>query len=96
MAILAGLFAIGQGLLYIAGATMIDVPGVGSLCFCGGVDFVFGIASTIGGALALKRSNFGIAMLGAVLGMLGVGFIIGFLFGLIAVILLATSHNDFD
>ncbi|MBE0635248.1 zinc ribbon domain-containing protein [Candidatus Bipolaricaulota bacterium] len=95
-AILAGILALGQGLIYMAGSAMIDLPGTGALCMCGGVDFIFGIASVIGGALALKRVNYGIAILGAILGMLGLGLYIGFLFGLIALIFIAISREEFD
>ncbi len=97
MAILAGLLALGQGILYasVSAAVPSYVP-TGSLCFCGGLDILFGLASLAAGVFALRRSNFGLALLGAVLGMLGLGLLIGALFGLIAVILIAISRNEFD
>ena len=96
MAILAGTLAVGQGLLYIAGASVIDLGGSGFLCFCGSIDFLFGAVSVMGGIAALKREHFGTAVAGAVLGMLGIGLFIGFLFGLIAVIFIASSRNEFS
>ncbi len=95
-AILAGVFALGQGLIYMAGSAMIVLPGTGTLCLCGGIDFVFGMVSVLGGVCALSRKKFGLAVLGAVLGMLGLGLIIGFIFGLIALILIAISREEFD
>ncbi|UCE92268.1 MAG: zinc ribbon domain-containing protein [Methanobacteriota archaeon] len=94
LAILAGVLAIGQGLLYMAGSSIVDIPGSGTLCFCGAVDFVFGAASVLGGLSALKRDGFTLAIIGAVMGMLGLGFLIGGLFGFIAVILIAMSRNE--
>lgn len=95
MAILAGILAIGQGLLYAAGASMINVSGTGFLCACGAVDFLFGAASIMGGIAAFKREHFATAIIGAVLGMLGLGFLIGFLFGLLAVVFIAVSQKEF-
>jgi hypothetical protein len=95
-AILAGVFAVGQGLIYLAGAAIIDLPGTGTLCLCGGIDFLFGAASVLGGICTIKRDHFVIAILGAVLGMLGLGFLIGFVFGLLAVIFIALSKDEFE
>lgn len=97
MAILAGVLALGQGILWagVSSAAAAYIP-TGALCLCGGVDMIFGLASIAGGIMALKRTSFGLALLGAILGMLGFGFLIGALLGLIAVILIAVSRNDFD
>lgn len=94
MAILAGVLAIGQGLLYLAGASLITL-GSGFLCVCGGLDFLFGAASVMAGLYAIKRENFAAAIIGAILGMLGIGFLIGFVFGLLAVIFIAISQKEF-
>jgi Double zinc ribbon len=95
LAILAGVLALGQGILYATVSAAVYIPS-GSLCLCGGLDMIFGLASILGGLMALKRTSFTLALLGAILGMLGFGFIVGALFGLIAVILIAVSRNDFD
>jgi hypothetical protein len=98
LAILAGVLALGQGVLYVSvdAAVSAYIPtGTGMLCLCGGLDIVFGLASLAGGIMALKRTSFGLALLGAILGMLGFGFLIGALLGLIAVILIAVSRQDF-
>lgn len=95
MAILAGILAVGQGLLYIAGAAVISIGGSGLICACGAIDFLFGALSVMGGIAALKREHFAMAIIGAVLGMLGLGFLIGFLLGLLAVIFIAVSQKEF-
>ncbi len=95
LAILAGVLALGQGILYASVSAAVYVP-TGAVCLCGGIDILFGLASLAGGIMALKRTSFTLALLGAILGMLGFGFLIGALFGLIAVILIAVSRNDFD
>lgn len=94
LAILAGVLALGQGLIYMAGSAVVNLPG--ALCLCGGIDFLFGAAAVFGGICAIKREHFAIALIGALLGMLGLGLLIGFLFGLIALILIALSKDEFD
>lgn len=97
LAIVAGVLALGQGLLYsVIGSTFSILPGSGSLCLCGGIDALFGAMSILGGISALKRSNWGLAVFGATLGMLGLGLLIGGLIGLIALVLIAASRNDFE
>ncbi len=97
LAIIAGVLALGQGLLYsIIGSTFTLLPGSDYLCICGGIDALFGVISILGGISALKRSRWALALFGAILGMLGFGLLIGALLGLIAVILIAMSRNEFD
>ncbi|MBN1678611.1 MAG: zinc ribbon domain-containing protein [Candidatus Thermoplasmatota archaeon] len=99
LAILAGVLALVQGLLYLVVESVVfDIGGVGtgSLCFCGGLDIVFGLASFASGILAIQRRNFWLSILGAVLGMLGLGFLIGALFGLLGLILIAVSREEFS
>ena len=96
-AILAGVLAFGQGLLYSAlSSSFASLRGSGSLCLCSGLDVMFGAFSLVAGVCALRRTNFGLAVIGAVFGMLGIGLLIGGLFGLIAVILIAVSNKEFD
>lgn len=96
-AILAGVLALGQGLLYSSfSSAFAYVSGSNSLCLCGGLDVLFGAFSLVAGVFALKGKNFALALTGSVFGMLGIGFLIGFVFGLVAIILIAVSKNDFD
>lgn len=97
LAIIAGVLAFGQGLLYVVvGGAVSYLPGAGSLCLCGGLDILFGLGSIAGGVFAIQRKHFALALLGAVVGMLGIGLLIGFLLGLIALILIAVSRNEFE
>ena len=97
MALLAGVLALGQGLLYIVVGQAISsyAPSSGYLCLCGGLDALFGIVSIGAGVFALQRKHFGLAVVGAVFGMLGLGLIIGFVLGLIAVIFIAICREEF-
>ena len=96
MAILAGVLALGQGLLLLVASSSVSyIPGSGSVCFCGGLDALFGIGALVGGISAIQRKSFAIALVGAIVGMLGLGLLIGALFGLIAIICIAISRQEF-
>jgi len=97
MAILAGVLALGQGIIYATAASAVSyLPGSGSICFCGGLDALFGLGSIAGGIMAIRRSSFALALAGAIVGMLGLGLLIGGLFGLIALICIAVSRQEFN
>lgn len=97
LALVAGVLALGQGLIYAAGGSAFSyAPGSGLLCLCGAIDILFGLGSMAGGYFAIKREKFTLALLGAVVGMLGMGFLIGFVLGLIALVLIATSKGEFN
>lgn len=96
--ILAGLLGIAQGLLSLATESMVvslGLSGTGYLCVCGGLSLIFGLAGFGGGVFAVQRKNFTLAFVGAILGMLAFGFVIGFILGLIGVILIAVSKEEF-
>lgn len=96
LAILAGILSLGQGLLYSLSSSVLPYElGSGYLCLCGGLGILFGLGSIAGGIFAIGRKNFGLAVVGAVVGMLGFGLVIGFLLGLIALILIAISKSEF-
>ena len=44
----------------------------------------------------LARKGFVFALVGAILGMLAIGFLIGFVFGLLAVVFIAISRTEFE
>jgi hypothetical protein len=96
LALLAGVLALGQGLLYIVvGQAVGSYAPSGFLCLCGGIDFLFGVFSISAGIFAIQRKHFGLAVIGAIFGMLGIGLLIGFVFGLIGLILIAISGHEF-
>jgi hypothetical protein len=101
--VLAGLLALGQGIVYMMADSMASSyypPSyggyAGALCFCGGIDVLFGLAAFGGAYSCFGRKNFWLAIIGAVLGMLGLGLLVGFVFGLIGLILVAVSRNEFE
>jgi ribosomal protein L40E len=96
--IITGILAIGQGGLFLLTgsiAAQIDVPTGGITC-CGLLSILFGLAALIGGYFSLSRSSWTFAMLGAVLAMLSGAFVIGFVLGLIALILVGISKEEFS
>jgi len=99
LSIFAGLAAIGMGLTYLfVESVVINLGGyeTGSLCFCGGLCLVFGAAGVFGGVSAIQRKNFVFALVGSILGMLGIGFFIGGILGFIGLILIAVSKEEFE
>lgn len=97
--LIAGLLALFQGLFYLVADSLIvemGYPSYGGFVCCGTLDVVFGVGAIAGSYCAHRRTNFGLALVGAVVGMLGFGFAIGFLLGLIALILIATNRQAFE
>jgi hypothetical protein len=60
------------------------------LTMCGAILVILGIIALLGGVLAIMRKMYGIAMLGGILALPG-----AFIFGLIGLILVAMSHEEF-
>jgi hypothetical protein len=109
MVIIAGLAAIGMGFLYLTmGASDLDGSGVtlppevsledvqDVLSVCGSLAILFGVIAIIGGVFTIQRKHFALAIIGALFGMAGVGFLLGALLALIALILIAVSKQEFD
>jgi DNA-directed RNA polymerase subunit RPC12/RpoP len=100
MLVLAGLLAVGQGAVYVLADNMVSsLPGYyggSSLCLCGSLDIIFGLAAFGGAFSCFGRGNFWLAIIGAILGMLGLGFLLGGLFGLIGLIFVAISKDEFN
>lgn len=96
--IIAGLMALLQGILYMMlGSMIVDVdPSFsGYMGCCGFLDVLFGLGGIAGGYFATKRTNFGLVTIGAIVAMLGLGFMIGGLLGLIALVIVVTSRDEF-
>ncbi len=109
--LLAGLFALGQGMfLAMADNAFIESMDQATLNeagysiseirelmnACGLIGMLFGVIAIIGGAIAFTRKHYMLAMMGAVFAILGFGFIIGSVFGLIGIILLVMSKQEFE
>jgi len=96
LVIIAGLTELASGALMISGGSFIggiDLgTGVGDiLTICGVIWVILGIVALLGGIFAVQRKHFGIAILGAILGLGGY-----FIFALIGIILIAVGREDFD
>ena len=110
LVILAGILALAMGVFYIvvepsdlenlgyspvseADLSLSEVVDI--LGTCGIIEIVIGLIAIVGGAFAIMRKRFGLAIAGAVVGMIGVGFLVGGLLGLVGLILIAISRSEF-
>jgi hypothetical protein len=95
--IIAGAIEIYYGAVLITGgAFFANLPIIGDtmqniLTACGAILAILGIVAILGGAFALMRKHHGLAILGGVLGLPGY-----FIFGLIGLILVAVSKEEFE
>ena len=63
---------------------------------CGVVFLIFGIVLLVGGIFAIKRMNWGIALVASIVGLFSLGpFLLGSIFSLVALILLFMSKEEF-
>jgi hypothetical protein len=97
-AIVAGALAVVQGILLFTGdALFFDFTGdVTGVFILGAVEVVFGLASINAGMNARQRKKYGTSLVGSVLGMVAFGFLIGGFLGLVAVMLIALSYDEFE
>jgi len=64
---------------------------------CGAIFLVFGILALLGGVFAIQRKKWGIALVGSIFALLSIGvFFLGSIFGLIALILIIMSKDEFN
>ncbi len=89
-------------ILFMGSATdALDIPFIGealssALYVCGAIELVFGLLGLLGGVMAITGKSWGVAFVGAVFGMLSIGWaFLGFVCGLIALILLLFSKDEF-
>ena len=94
--IIGGLVEVASGgWLIVGGSAAGSVPVIGSdvediLTICGAIWLILGLVAILGGVFAIQRKNFGLAVLGGVLGLPGY-----FLPALIGLILVAISKDEF-
>ena len=95
--IIAGVIEIYYGAVLITGGQFFaDMPVIGDtmtdiLTICGAILAILGLVAILGGAFALMRKHFGLAILGGVLGLPGF-----FIFALIGLILVAVAKEEFE
>jgi hypothetical protein len=73
-----------------AGLFGISLGTSGVLAVCGGILLAVGVIALLGAIFAIQRRHFGLAVLGGILSMGGF-----FIFGLIGLILVAVSRDEF-
>jgi len=89
--ILSSLGYFGIGGVIAAGSTVALVPSVGSSAAgiaCGVVIVILGVIALLGGVYAMQRKNFTLALIGGIL-------VIPSILGLIGLILVAISKDEF-
>ncbi len=96
LVIIAGLVELASGGILISGGEFLGGFDLGTgvhniLTVCGVIWIVLGIVALLGGIFAIQRKHFGLAILGAILGLGGY-----FIFALIGIILIAVGREDFD
>jgi len=108
--LIAGIMGLALGGILIAAASNVDtlgdwgvdVAGVGDmisdiLTVCGIIFIILGLIAVIGGFFGVQRKHWGLAILGGVLGLFCIGpWMLGSLFALIGLILVAVSKKDFS
>ena len=68
----------------------------GIIVVCGAIGIILGLIALLGGVMALMRKMWGVAILGAILGLFTIGFWgLSSLLSLVALIVIAVSHKDF-
>lgn len=85
-------------LILIIGTALVPLGGgVGAaVAVCGSIPLIFGIIAILGGIMALQRRSWGLALTGAILCMISIGFYgLSFILGLVAIILIAISREEF-
>jgi hypothetical protein len=96
MTLLAGFLAIINGLGALFTDSFLALGPESSFTrytFCGMLVIFFGIVATAGGISAMRGKNFTLALVGAIMGMLGSG-LLGFFLGLGALVVFALSSED--
>jgi hypothetical protein len=92
--IISGFLGIVYGLMTTAGISGSGLP-ASVVCFTS-LMFLFGIAAIIGGYFALEHKNAIYAIIGAVCGILSVGYYIGAFIAFIGLALFIKSYNEFE
>lgn len=98
--LIGGVLALINGaLIAAAGAEASSiVPGIEEMLFaCAALEIVFSILTVVGGICAVQRKVWGLALVGSIFGMLSIGpLFLSSIFGLIGLILVAVTKQEFD
>lgn len=63
---------------------------------CSVIIMLLGVIAIIGGSFAISRKNFTVSLIGAIMGLMTFSFVVGAILGLVGVILIAVSHDEFE
>lgn len=98
LTLVAGILDVAMGLAYLAAGSVALSLGfdTGFTTCCGLLAVFFGVGAFIGGIFAIQRKHFLLALVGGIVGIIGVGFIIGAVLSLIGLVLIAVSRAEFE
>jgi hypothetical protein len=106
--IVAGLMGIVMGAIFFAINSVdlssygVDVGNISDtvhniLMVCGAIFVILGLVAILGGYFGVRRTHFGLAILGGVLGLFTIGpYFVGSVLALVGLILVAVARKDFD
>ena len=89
-------------IIIIAGAESSSIPGFGAevsglLYTCAIIEIVFGVFALVGATMCFSGRSWGLALVGSIFCRLSIGLVfLGSLCGLIALILIAVSRDEFE
>ena len=92
--IISGFLGVVYGIATVLHVSISGLP-VSVLCFSGLMP-LFGVAAIVGGYFALEHENAIYAIIGAVCGILSVGYYIGAFIAFIGLVLFIKSYNEFE
>jgi len=108
LVVISGIFGLILGGVLAGASTMVDdlfggmvggdIIGMveGVLVACGVIWIIIGLIALIGGVFAVMRKRWGLAVLGGVFGLFTIGpYLLGTIFGLVGLILIAMSKDEF-
>lgn len=67
----------------------------GVIWICGAIGIILSLFALLGGIMSLQRKNWAFALVGGILGLFTIGFIIGSVLSLVALILIAVSKKEY-
>lgn len=67
----------------------------GVIWICGAIGIILSLFALLGGIMSLLRKNWALALVGGILGLFTIGFIIGSVLSLVALILIAVSKKEY-
>lgn len=91
---IAGFMTLIQGFILMAYVPALEL-GSGYMTCCGVLEILFGLGAIAGGHMATKRENFTLVMVGCLLAIAGLGFIVGSILGLVALLMLLGHKDEF-